>query len=192
MQENKKEKKKKLLLKGKKVVLRPMRSKEVDLIHKWANNPENIPFWYGKRKTLQQVKADWKPHYFSDKDSYSGRCFAILKDDEAIGMINYNQIDKDNRNTDIDIIIGHRKNWNKGYGTDAVVTLAGYLFKHFRLHRISLGVYIHNPRAIQSYKKAGFKQEGIMREEALVQGKFVDTVWMGLLRPEFKQDNLYK
>lgn len=192
MQEIKKEKEQKLLLQGKRISLRPMRSREIELLLKWVNNPANIPFWYGKKKTLKQVKEDWKPHYFSDKDPYSGRCFAIIKDKEAIGMINYNRIDKDNRNTDIDIIIGDKKNWNQGYGTDAVSTLAEYLFRHFRLNRIALGVYAHNPRAIQAYKKVGFKQEGIMREDAFIQGKFVDTVWMSLLRREFNLHNSYR
>jgi RimJ/RimL family protein N-acetyltransferase len=67
-----------MILLGEKVALRPMEPEEVSLIHVWANNPDVLPFWYGEKKTLDQIKGDWKHHYFSDKNPYSGRCFAIL------------------------------------------------------------------------------------------------------------------
>jgi RimJ/RimL family protein N-acetyltransferase len=91
---------KRKIIQGEKISLRPMRPKEVELIHRWANNPDVMPYWYGKRRTLKQIKDDWKPHYFSDKDSYTGRCFAIEVKDEPIGMVNYNKIDRDNRRTE--------------------------------------------------------------------------------------------
>jgi RimJ/RimL family protein N-acetyltransferase len=178
---------KRKIIQGEKISLRPMRPKEVELIHRWANNPDVMPYWYGKRRTLKQIKDDWKPHYFSDKDSYTGRCFAIEVKDEPIGMVNYNKIDRDNKSVDMDIIIGQKGDWDKGYGTDALRTFCGYLFREFKLNRIWLGAYIFNVRAIRAYEKAGFKKEGILREEALIRGKFVDSVLLSILRKEFQK-----
>jgi len=58
----------KKVVRGQKVSLRPMKPKEVELIHRWANNPDVMPYWNGKRSSLKQVKDYWRPHYFSDKD----------------------------------------------------------------------------------------------------------------------------
>lgn len=182
-----------MILEGEKVALRPMEPEEVSLIHAWANNPDVLPFWYGEKKTLDQIKGDWKHHYFSDNNPYSGRCFAILLGKnpvgKPIGMINYNRIDRISRSVDIDMIIGQAKNWGQGYGSDALKTFARYLFERFDLNRIWLGAYVYNKRAIKAYEKAGFKREGVLREDALVAGKFVDTVVLSLLQREFADKN---
>ena len=166
-----------------------MEPQELKLIHVWANNPDVLPFWYGEEKTLEQIKADWRPHYFSDSNPYSGRCFAILKGKNPmgppIGMINYNRIDRVNRSVDIDMVIGQAKDWGQGFGSDALRTFVRYLFDRFNLNRIWLGTYTYNTRAIMAYKKVGFKQEGVLREDAWVGGKFVDTLVLSLLRREF-------
>ena len=175
-----------MIIPGEKVSLRPMKPKEVELIYKWANNPDVMPYWYGKRKSLKQIKDDWRPHYFSDRNPYSGRCFVIVADNKPIGMINYNKIDRENKSADIDIIIGQKENWDKGYGTDALKTFINYLFRKFKLNRIWLGTYVFNLRAVSAYKKAGFKKEGILREDALINGKFIDSFIFSILRKEFK------
>ncbi len=155
-------------LSGKKVSLRPMKPQEVKLIYKWANNPDVIPYWYKKRMSLKQIKEDWKPHYFSDKIPQWGRCFAIQVEGKPLGMINYNKIDKLNKKVEIDIIIGEKKNWNKGYGTDAVKTLINYLFKEFKLNEIWIAPHTTNPRAIRAYEKAGFKKILTRRKDILM------------------------
>jgi RimJ/RimL family protein N-acetyltransferase len=178
-----------MILQGVKITLRPMEPEEVTLIHVWANNPEVMPFWYGEKKTLEQIKGDWRSHYFSDNNPYTGRCFAILKGKnpvgKPIGMISYNRIDRDNRSVDIDMIIGQTKDWGQGYGADSLRTFARYLFDRFDLNRIWLGTYIYNKRAIRAYEKAGFQKEGVLREDAWVASKFVDTVVLSILRREF-------
>lgn len=164
-----------------------MEPEEIKLIHKWANNPDVIPFWYGRKKTLKQIKDDWKPHYFSDRNPYSGRCFAIEVEGKPIGTINYNKIDRENRKVEIDIVIGEKENWSQGYSTDALKTFITYLFKGFCLNRIWLAPYAFNNRAIRAYEKAGFKKEGILRENVFINGKFVDSVVMSVLRKEFRE-----
>ena len=102
-------------------------------------------------------------------------------------MISHNKVDRENRNTDIDIIIGKKELWGKGYGADALRAFIGFLFKTFNLNRIWLATYVYNRRAINAYEKVGFKKEGILREDALIDGKFVDSVLFSILHKEFKK-----
>jgi hypothetical protein len=74
---------------------------------------------------LEEIKADWTSDYFTDDDLYTGRCFAIEKENTPIGMICYNRIDRENQSVEFDMLIGDKK----------------YLFSSFRLNRIWLGSY---------------------------------------------------
>ena len=42
-----------------------------------------------------------------------------------------------------------------------------------------------NIRAINCYKKCGFKEEGVRRSKYYICGKYLDTIVMGLLKEEF-------
>ena len=95
-------------------------------------------------------------------------------------MISHDKIDKDHKNTEIDILLDTEE-CDKGYGTDALRALIGYLFKKLTLHRVWLGTYEHNKRAIRAYEKVGFKKEGLMREDAFICGKYVNTIILSIL-----------
>jgi RimJ/RimL family protein N-acetyltransferase len=48
--------------------------------------------------------------------------------------------------------------------------------------RIALGVFEDNRRAIDLYQKAGFVQEGLLRDATCIDGKFGDTIMMAVVR----------
>jgi RimJ/RimL family protein N-acetyltransferase len=56
------------------------------------------------------------------------------------------------------------------------------------LQRVGLSVYDINPRAVRAYEKVGFKEEGRRRRAHFVDGRFVDTIVMGLLADELIED----
>ena len=73
----------------------------------------------------------------------------------------------------------------RGYGTDAVRLIVGYGFREVGLHRIQLGVYSFNARAIAAYRKAGFVEEGRRREAIHHDGRWYDNVQMSILAHEW-------
>ena len=81
--------------------------------------------------------------------------------------------------------IGERAYWGNGYGTEAMLLLLRFAFDELNLQRVSLGVYAYNPRAIRSYEKAGFQREGLIRGDCHRNGQRWDTVFMGILRHEW-------
>lgn len=74
-----------------------------------------------------------------------------------------------------------------GYGTDALRVLVDYAFIRRNLRRLYLHVIASNERAIASYRKVGFVEEGRFREHAWVRGAYLDLVAMGLLRSEWQK-----
>ncbi|TFY63834.1 hypothetical protein EVG20_g6160 [Dentipellis fragilis] len=78
-----------------------------------------------------------------------------------------------------------RKFWGKGYGTEAMRWLVDQGFRTLNMHRVALGVFGSNPRAIALYKKVGFVEEGRKRKGTFVQGKWEDVILMGILDEDY-------
>ena len=85
----------------------------------------------------------------------------------------------------VGIGIGERELWSKGFGTDAMMVILRFGFQELNLRRVALTCSEYNPRAICSYEKAGFIQEGRARGFFLREGRRWDMVFMGILREEW-------
>ncbi|KAA1471815.1 acyl-CoA N-acyltransferase [Dentipellis sp. KUC8613] len=78
-----------------------------------------------------------------------------------------------------------RRFWGKGYGAEAMRWLVDQGFRTLNLHRVALGVFGSNLRAIALYKKVGFVEEGRKRKGTFVQGKWEDLILLGILDEEY-------
>jgi len=85
------------------------------------------------------------------------------------------------------IHIGERDYWGKGYGTDAIRLILRYGFVELSVHCVSLSVLATNARAIRAYEKTGFVVEGRTRHTTRYDGEWLDDVFMGILREEWKR-----
>lgn len=109
-----------------------------------------------------------------------------LADDRIIGNVDLSGIDWISGNAWVGIGIGERENWGKGYGTDAMNVLLRFAFDSLNLKRISLTVFEYNERAIKSYLKVGYKEEGRLRQWMQRAGQRYDLIFMGILREEWE------
>jgi RimJ/RimL family protein N-acetyltransferase len=72
-----------------------------------------------------------------------------------------------------------------GYGTETTRLMLRYAFAELNLHRVQLQVLGYNERAIHTYAKAGFVEEGRSREAVYRSGEWHDEVHMGILAREW-------
>jgi diamine N-acetyltransferase len=113
--------------------------------------PDNpIPTW-------EEFLSDYIPHFFDDINPDQGRSYIIEVEGEAVGHINYNEIDRSTDTVELDIWMAERKYCNKGYGTDAINTLCQYLADHLNCQTYVLAPSARNKAAIKAYEKCGFK-----------------------------------
>ncbi|WP_315120606.1 GNAT family protein [uncultured Clostridium sp.] len=173
---------------GEKVRLREYRKEDIKAAQNYVNDPEvkrllnpGIPYPI----TLEDEEK-WVESLSSTKDEYS---FAIetLEDSKYIGGCGINSIDWKNSVAVIGIFIGDKDYWGKGYGTDAIRILVKFIFEQMNLNKIKLNVFSFNERAMKSYKKCGFKVEGVLRQELYRDGKYYDDILMGVLREDWEQ-----
>jgi len=84
-----------------------------------------------------------------------------LKDkSKLIGTIGLRDIDWSKHIAEASIFIGDKREWGKGYGTEAMKLLLEIGFKELNLKVMQLHTDPHNLRARHVFKKVGFKEEG--------------------------------
>ena len=113
--------------------------------------------------------------------------FAIhdVKTDEFIGTSHFGPIDWLQRTGTFGIMIGNKKFWGKGYGTEIFFRLTDYGFRRLNLHKISVGALAEQEAAIGDMKRLGYTQEATLREEVFHDGKYVDALKFAILDHEF-------
>ena len=73
-----------------------------------------------------------------------------------------------------------------GYGSRMLDTVIDHVFSATPTHRLWLNVVKDNARAWKVYRKAGLKDEGVLREAVVMpDGQRADLVVMSMLRPEW-------
>jgi RimJ/RimL family protein N-acetyltransferase len=148
-------------------------------------NREGISF-RSKKKNLEWFEKDL------ERQTGSEFLFLIYPLDEnlLIGFVFLMDLDWTNGDAWVAIGIGESEYQNKGYGSDTMGVVLRYAFMELNLHRVSLGVFAYNQRAIRSYEKVGFKVEGLQRMQSLREGQRSDVVLMGILRQEWEVSQL--
>lgn len=107
----------------------------------------------------------------------------INENNILVGFITYKESNYCSNVYSIGVTIGSQF-WNRGYGQDSINTLNKYLFEKLNAIRVELEVIKCNIRAISCYKKCGFVEEGIKRKKCYIDGEYLDTIVMGILRDE--------
>ncbi|MBC8591363.1 GNAT family N-acetyltransferase [Wansuia hejianensis] len=175
-------------LTGERIILREYRREDLVHMRKWVND-------YDITKYLSNLFL--YPHSISDTENFlnamiegnsnmKGFIIAHKGTEEYIGQLDLIKIDWLNRVGTIGIVIGTKENLGKGYGTEAIKLLQGFAFNELNLNKLELEVRDYNKRAISCYKKCGFIEEGIIRENYYIDGKYTDTIRMGVLKKEWK------
>lgn len=102
---------------------------------------------------------------------------------QMIGEVVLNEFDRDNRSANIRILIWSSQARGRGLGTEAMTLLTRFAFAEVGLHRVELGVYAFNPRAIRCYEKVGFIHEGTRRAALRWEGEWIDQHIMAMVAP---------
>lgn len=148
-----------------KIRLRPAGPEDKVKIFNWLTKSDLTREMLGPPKfpdapipTWEDFSSDYTDHYFDDAQPWLGRCFIIEYQYTEIGQINYNQIDRIEKSTEIDIWLADSRYAGKGWGIEAVRIFCNYLHQTLGCEKIYIAPSKRNTRAIKAYKKAGFSE----------------------------------
>ena len=147
-------------------------------VTKHLNMPEKYPP-FSKEET-----RSWINMCINKTNGYEQKAI-VTEEGRHIGWIDLKNIDKLNKHAELGVAIGDKTYWGKGYGLSAMKEMLLWGFNELDLNKIWLRVEVDNEKAIKSYKRMGYVEEGILRQDRLRNGKFVDRLRMSILRHEF-------
>jgi aminoglycoside 6'-N-acetyltransferase len=166
-------------LRGDRVTLRPLVAADRAALIEVLRDPSVVDVWdtRGAENSVEELLA-------GDANWW---VWAIDVDGELAGSIQASEEDdEDYRSAGIDIFMSSRFQ-GRGLGTDAVRTLARWLFDERGHHRLTIDPAASNARAIRTYEKVGFKPVGVMRQyERGVDRTYHDGLLMDMLRGELR------
>ena len=167
-------------LAGSRVRLAPLSPKDGPALFRWINDRELVHFNAAFRPVSAAHHAAWMRDVIKRKDT---AIFAIRvkRGDRLIGTCQLHSISTVHRNAELQIRIGEARARGRGYGVEAVRMLVDFAFRDLNLHRVWLNVFATNTAALKTYVATGFTREGVLRDAAFVNGRYVDVVVMGIL-----------
>ena len=173
------------MLRGKKVTLRPVEREDVKRLHELSRNVELVLF--GDSVWNPVPLASWEKEYDKHLEDQDKSDFVIEADGKVIGEIDLHKW-KNRRAGSVELGIGiyDPEYVGKGYGRDAINLLLDWSFRIQNYRRVFLHTSATNERAIRAYRACGFVEEGRLREDDYVDGRYVDTLVMSILRPEWE------
>jgi len=164
------------------VRLRPLRHSDSPFLYEWITDRELVAL----NSTFHPVsEADHEAWVASMMVKRGDLVMFVIEERvtaAAIGTCQLLNINWRHRSAELQIRIGNTMCRGRGLGTEAVRLLCEFGFADLNLHRIYLHVFETNARAIAAYEKAGFAREGLLRQAAHIEGRWVDIVPMGLIR----------
>ena len=172
---------------GERLRLRALERSDVPQYYEWVNDPEVTAglTLFLPMSTLDEEK--WFEDSTQRPQETRPLVIEIQEGDgwRMVGNCSFIELDWVARSAEFGIMIGDKTVWNRGYGTETVLLLLQHGFNTLNLNRISLKVFADNERAIRAYEKAGFVQEGRMRQAVYRQGRYWDVLFMSVLREEW-------
>jgi len=168
------------MLMGEKVILRPVHSDDVKKFFKWRNDLEIKTFslMHPFPVTLES-EEDWYENISRSKDN-GMVIFSIVENNNVVGFIKLFNINWIHRFCYFGIVIGEKSAHGKGIGTEATKLIIDYAFNILNLKKIILEVVDFNEKAISLYKKIGFIEEGRLKQNVFLNGKWHDVLIMSL------------
>lgn len=174
------------MLRGERVLLRPKTRHDLPRQHEMdhdlalallAEDRPPIP------RALEQLETEFDRQLADPAVAW----FAIEADGRFIGRCGLHAFHETDRTCQLGIVIGDPDYWGRGYGREAIGLLLVYAFCCRNMRKVCLKTGSHNARALRCYHACGFVEEGRLRQQQWCNGEYIDHVYMGILRDEWRR-----
>ena len=111
----------------------------------------------------------------------------LVQGNRHIGNIKLGPINLRHKVADLGFLIGERREWGKGYATQAIQLLCNYGFVQLGLDKITAGAYQENIGSQKALIKSGFKKEGCQQSQWTWNGVRQDGILFGRVKKKSKK-----
>jgi UDP-4-amino-4,6-dideoxy-N-acetyl-beta-L-altrosamine N-acetyltransferase len=164
------------------IALRDLAPSDQATLLAWRNRPEVARWMYTDHAITPEEHARWWGGLAGDRRR---RYWIVQLDGEDVGLANLADIDERNRRASFGLyLVGGGR--GRGAGGAALYHLCRETFAVRGLHRLGCEALATNQAALEAYARAGFVEEGRLRQHVWKEGAPVDVVALAMLRPEWE------
>jgi len=179
-----------MIIRGKKVLLRPITKSNFPLFQKWFTDLEVMQYVISRMPlNIRYTKEMWVKEFFEEDRTVF--IIEIIENKKPIGICGFKKINHEDRDAVFGITIGEKNCWNSGYGTEASQLLINYGFKELNLSCIYSSSFGFNDRSKRMHKKLGFKEKikenDCYQKKAYRNGKYWDNTFFSLFKKEWEE-----
>ena len=169
-------------LQGKCVRLRPVKEEDYGYFAGLKNNMFTQA--WNQRLPPNFTPEKMRKRFQEANDKPNSAILAIEKlDGTLVGNINYSE-GVPRFEATFGIVMG-KEHWGKGLGEEAQELILEFLFVERGVHVVRLWTQTGFPWAQKAAEKLGFRQMVRFRENTIIDGKVVDSLYMDMLREEY-------
>jgi len=111
----------------------------------------------------------------------------VIEDGTPIGTMGIHDINYKDSWCTTSAMIGEKKYWGKGYGTEAKKLLLEYIFNELNLNKVCSDVIAFNKRSRKYLEKTGYVEEGCRRKHIFKDGKHHDLILFAIFREDWRK-----
>jgi RimJ/RimL family protein N-acetyltransferase len=167
--------------------LRPLGDGDVDDVFGVFGDPNVMRYWstpvFHEREQAEGLIAQVRQGFVTRTFVQWG--IVGREDDVVLGTCSLFRIEPVHRRAEIGFAL-RRLDWGRGLASEAVARAIEFAFGPLDLIRIEADVDPRNDRSIRLLERLGFEREGYLRSRYIVSGEIQDTLFLGLLREEWR------
>ena len=158
--------------------LRALEPEDLDVLYQlendhglWHAGTTNVPY---SRYTLHDYIATSSDDIYADRQV---RLMVCDDDGQTVGIADLVHFDPQHLRAEVGLVImeAHRR---KGYGFQALQTLCDYALRVVHMHQLYAIIHEDNQAARNLFRKAGFTQQGVLKEWLFDGHTYRDAVLM--------------
>lgn len=162
-------------------VLRAIKPEELELMLSWRNAPSVRANMYTRHEIGLVEHLAW---WAQIQDRSDQKYFMHEYQDTPLGIVAFTGVDSTNRNSSWAFYASPQA--PKGTGSKMEFLALEHAFHDMQLHKLCCEVLAFNASVIKLHQKFGFKVEGVLREQHVVDEAFVDVYRLGVLASEWQ------
>lgn len=170
-------------IEGKDIYLRSITLDDTEDIVCWRNSLRVLKNFIYQAEFTKESHEEWMYNRVMTGEVVQF-IICLKENDRPVGSVYFRDIDKKNKKAEYGIFIGEDDCVGKGIGSETARLAVAYARDEMKLHKLMLRVFADNKAAVRSYEKAGFVQEGCLKDEHFSGGRYRDLILMAVIFPE--------
>ena len=178
-----------IFLETKRLILRTFQNEDLEALIAYRSDPLVARYQGWEAPYARQNAIAFVNEMRSKRPGVQGEWYQIaigLKPGGSIvGDCVYRILPEDARQAEIGFTLAH-EHWGKGYASEAVRRLLGYLFGDLELHRVRAICDIENTASMRVLERVGMRQEGCFIENIWFKGQWGSEYSYAILQREWQ------